>query len=204
MTNEEWLKRAVEELDVSLFRGDLNLLNHDFQIYYGRTKGKSPGEVIQPSDAEAVTLADFFPTTIGIDFELSDPERIMEVLAYECVKAFFGLSKGKPLKKKLKQYYFEGPFNEPNPSDSAKDLIREALKNTEKSCGPWPGKAVKFPTKEKKEKKPTKAIFFCPECGLEYSVPTKKLKNIQGTPTCICGTRCGRQLEESEDNEKEE
>lgn len=201
-TSEGWLRRAVEELDKHVFNGDLDLLNHKFQIYYGKVRGKIGSDVVQPSDSESVTLADFFPTTIGIDYLEQEPERIMTILAHECIRSFMNVTKGKAYKKKCEAYGFEAPFKEAHASPYLADKIRDALKSTEQACGPFPGKAVKFPTKEQKEKKPTKAVFFCPECGLEYTVPLKKLKDTQGTPTCICGARCGRDYEDT-DKEKD-
>lgn len=200
-TVEQWLHTAVEELDNLVFEGELDLLKHPFQIYYGRVKGKKGGETVQPSDAEDISLADFFPTTIGISYEVGNTEQIVTNLAYECVKAFFNVSKGKRFKKILEKFNFEEPYTSPNPSPYLKDLIKETIKNVEKREGDFPWKAVKFPVKKSAgEKKPTKAVFFCPECGLEYTVPLNKLKNIEGTPTCICGTKCGRDNETPDKN----
>lgn len=200
MTAEQWLRTAVKNIDTIIFNGDLGVDNHKHQVYFGRCKGNKGTETIQPSDSESVTLEDFFPTTIGVDFRTSDVERLLANLTLECIKAFTGLTKGKAFAKKCKEVYFDKPYTSANPSAYLWDQIREVKEATENLCGEFPWKAVKFPVKEPKEKKPTKAVFFCPECGLEYTVPIKKLKGATGTPTCICGTKCGRDLSD-EDSE---
>lgn len=205
-TSEQWLIEAVKALDEIVFDGELHTDTHGFQIYFGRIKGKKGTETVQPSDAEAVTLEDFFPTTIGVDYTTQDIDRMLVQLAMECIKAFMGVTKGKAFKKKCEAYWFEKPFTEAYASPYLKMLIGDVRQRVERKLGAFPGKPVKFPTKEPKEKKPTKAVFFCPDCGLEYTVPIKKLKGATGTPVCICGTRCGRDLsdEQSDNPETEE
>lgn len=199
-TTEGWLRTAVEQLDRIVFEGELDLTRHPYQIYFGRTKGKRGGETIQPSDNEEITLEDFFPTTIGVSFENGDLNKMMANLAFECIKAFFNVSKGKRFRKLCERFDFEPPYKEALPTPVLADKLKEVIAATKEIEGDFPGKAVKFPTKKKNEnKKPNKVVFFCPECGLEYSVPAKKLKDNQGTPTCICGTKCGRDLEENKD-----
>ncbi len=196
MTAEQWLHTAVEQIDKHVFSFDLGTATHDFQIYYGRIKGKKGTETVQPSDTEQVTMDDFFPTTIGIDYQTRDTKVLMNNLAYECIKAFLGVTKGKALKKTCQKYYFDAPFNASNPSPYCQDLINDALNETIKLCGEFPWKPIKFPVKEQKEKKSSKIIFFCPECGMEYNVSRSKFEKmkINGTPTCICGAKCGRDL----------
>ena len=201
-TSEQWLTEAVKEMDDIIFGGELHTDAHGFQIYFGRVKGKKGTETVQPSDAEAVTLEDFFPTTIGVDYQTQDVDRMLTQLAMECIKAFMGITKGKAFKKICKEYWFAEPFSEAYATPYLKTLIEDVRMRVEKRLGVFPGKPVKFPVKEPKEKKPTKAVFFCPECGLEYTVPIKKLKGATGTPTCICGTRCGRDL--SDEHEEKE
>ena len=91
MTREEWLRHAVEEINTAVFGGDLDLLNHDFQIACGRTQGKKPTECIQPYDGEDVKLEDFFPTTISVNFTIKDPIEMLTALTYECIHAFFNV-----------------------------------------------------------------------------------------------------------------
>lgn len=200
-TSEQWLTEAVKTLDEIVFDGELHTDTHGFQIYYGRVKGKKGTETVQPSDAEAVTLEDFFPTTIGVDYQTRDIDEMLTKLAMECIKAFIS-PKGKLFKKKCDEYYFSKPFTEAHATPYLRTLLGDVRARVERRLGEFPGKAVKFPVKEQKEKKPTKAVFFCPECGLEYTVPIKKLGTTTGTPTCICGTRCGRDLSDA-DKEKE-
>lgn len=192
---EEWLRCAVEQLDKYVFDGALELGTHDYQIYYGRVRGTKGAETVQPSDNENITLDDFFPTTIGVDYQIKDLDVLMATLALECIKGFMNVSKGKPYKKACERFYFEKPFNSPHPSPYLKDLLHDALEATIQKVGPFPGKAVKFPVKDKKGKKPTKALFFCPECGLELTASLKKLKDNNGFPICVCGTKMSRDWE---------
>lgn len=202
-TAEEWLKTAVEMLDKHVFDGDLNTATHKFQIYYGHVRGKRGSESVIPSDCEDINLDDFFPITIGIDYKLRDEYEMLKILASECIKAFLGVTKGKRFKKTCEMYGFEAPFSEPNPSLFLRDCLQDALKDIHDRCGEFPWSPVKFPVKEPKEKKPTKAVFFCPECGMEYSVSIKQLKDNQGTPTCICGAKTGREQEDDLTEETE-
>ncbi len=198
-TMEEWLCCAVKHLDAIVFEGALDSTNHGFQIYFGRTKGKRGCETVQPSDAEMVTLEDFFPTTIGVDWQTGDVDKMLANLALECIRAFIGVTKGKAYKKKCAEFYFDA---EAHPSAYLRDQLMDVRRAVEKELGEFPGKPVKFPVKEPKEKKPTKAVYFCPECGLELTASIKKLKGATGTPTCICGAKMGRDLEDESD-EKE-
>jgi hypothetical protein len=200
MTSEEWLREAVTQIDNIIFSGELDSANHDYQIYFGRVKGKRGAETVQPSDNEDITLDDFFPTTIGIDYT-SDVDDMLAHLAQECIRAFLGLTKGKAFKKKCIEYYFDAPYSEAHPTPYLRDQLQDVHNAVEKICGEFPGKKIKFPVKEKKEKKPTRAVFFCPECGLEFSTPINKLKGATGTPTCICGAKCGRDLSDEENSD---
>ena len=67
---EGWLRKAVEGLDILLFKGDLELDKHPYQISWGRCKGSKVIECIQPSDNEEITLDDFFPTTVSAGIEI--------------------------------------------------------------------------------------------------------------------------------------
>ena len=89
MTNEEWIRHAVEQLDSTVFGGDLDLLNHPFQISWGRCQGKKLSECIQPYDGEDVNLNDFFPTTITVSYTISDPIDLLGNLTMECIRGFF-------------------------------------------------------------------------------------------------------------------
>lgn len=203
ITREEWLRQAVEILDSRIFSGDLDTPNHAFQIACGKVGGKKHSETIQPSDQEDIGLDDFFPTTISIDYQLKTPEEILTQLTFECIKAFFGTTKGKAYKSNCEKYYFESPYNEPHPSDYLKDLIKESLKIIEKQCGPWPGKAVVIRKPAKKQTQ-NKIIFVCPNCGWEIYTTKSKMKGHEGQPVCTCGTKMSLvENEENEENNKE-
>ena len=73
MTREEWLRHAVEMIDAEIFEGDLDTINHQFQINCGNCPGKKLSSTIQPYDGENVKLEDFFPTTISISHTIKDP-----------------------------------------------------------------------------------------------------------------------------------
>ena len=191
MTREEWLRHAVEEIDSIVFGGDLDLLNHGFQIACGRCPGQKKTECIQPSDAEDITLDDFFPTTISVDFKIKDPHEILTNLAYECIHAFFN-EKGctKRFKKLAEKYYFEKPYKEVRASAYLQDLINDVYRKLVKNYGEFPGKAVHFPKKEKKEGKKNTLTLFCPECGYVLKVSRKVFENYnKGLPTCMCGVK---------------
>ena len=203
MTREEWLRHAVEELNTSVFGGDLDLLNHDFQIACGRTRGSKPTETIQPYEGEDVKLEDFFPTTISVNFTIKDPIEMLTVLAYECIHAFFNVKgSGKAFKQLAEKYYFEAPFKEIHPSEYLKELIQSVYSRLVKNYGKFPGSPVVFPRAEEKQGKKNVLIAFCPECGYELKIARKTLEKYNnGLPTCPCGTKMALDLsdEESED-----
>lgn len=191
MTREEWLRHAVEEIDAIIFGGDLDLLNHGFQIACGRCPGKRKTECIQPSDGEDITLDDFFPTTISVDFKIKDIREMLINLTYECIHAFFNeKSCSKRFKKLAEKYYFEKPYKEVHASPYLEDLITDVHRKLIKNCGEFPGKPIVFPKKEKKEGKKNVLTLFCPECGFETKVSKKVFDSYnQGLPTCMCGTK---------------
>lgn len=203
ITHEEWLQEAVTALDTKVFEGDLDLLNHAFQISWGKCKGKKITETIQPGDVEDLKLDQFFPTTIVVDYKQSDPITIMQHLTHECIKAFLGITKGKKFKKTAEKYYFEEPYKEVHCSAYLMDLINEAYADVVAKVGAWPGGAVVFPVKEK-VKKINKYTLFCPECGMELTISKKMFDKYNGAlPTCACGSKFARDLEE-ESQEKED
>lgn len=202
MTREEWLRHAVEQLNTDIFSGDLDIINHEYQIACGRCSGKKQSEFIQPSEQEDIDLDDFFPTTIHIDFTIKDPVKMLEVLAYVCVPAFFNIPpKGKQFKALMLKYgfmYSDGWIA----GDGLKERLKESLKSLTKMYGNFPGKPIKFPTKEKKEKKKSSYAIFCPDCGYEVKI-TRKLyeKHNSGLPTCPCGAKMGIDFEEDQEDE---
>lgn len=197
ITHEEWLYEAVMALDARVFEGDLDILNHVFQISWGKCKGKKITETIQPGDVEGLGINQFFPTTIVIDYKQSDPLTIMQHLAYECIKAFLGVTKGKKFKKMAEKYYFEEPYKEVHCSQYLLDLINEAYTDVVAKVGAWPGGAVVFPAPKEKEKKINKYTLFCPECGMELSISKKMFDKYNGAlPTCACGAKFARDCED--------
>jgi hypothetical protein len=205
MTREQWLRHAVEKLDSEIFDGDLDTINHEFQINCGICPGKKLSNTIQPYDGEDVSLADFFPTTISISHTIKDPIEMLTHLTRECVFAFFNEKKlNKRCKKLLEKYYFESPYSECNPSQYLKTLIETVYKILVKEYGEFPGQTVITYQKEKKEGKKNTLVMFCPECGYEIKVSRKTHEKYgQGTPTCICGCKMGLDCEdEPEETEK--
>ena len=205
ITREQWLRYAVEKLDAEIFEGDLDTLNHEYQINCGIVPGKKLVSVIQPYEGEDVSLADFFPTTISISHTIKDPIQLLENLAYVCVFAFFNESKvNKRCKKLLEKYYFEAPFRECRPSDYLKTLIQSVYKQLVKEHGEFPGQAVIVHPKTPKEGKKNTVVLFCPDCGMEYKVNRKKWeKNTSGLPTCGCGTKMGVDNSDEENTESQ-
>lgn len=204
MNAEEWLKKSVEILDKELFNGDLDLLNHPYQISWGRCKGSKNTETVQPSDNENITLQDFFPTTIAISYTVNEPQMLLTNIAYECIHAFFNEKKcNKRFKELAKKYYFEAPYSKCNASEFLKEIIERVYNKMLEDFGEFPNKAVKFPEKDKKQRKKHKYIMFCPSCGYEVTVSDKTLKKYgNGSLTCVCGNKMGIDLSD-EEQEKE-
>lgn len=204
MTREEWLRHAVEELDVQLFEGALNLLEHNYQISLGKCGGKRLTECFQPYEGEDVTMDDFFPTTIIVSHSIADPIEMIGALGLECIHAFFNI-KGTPKAFKMlaEKYYYEAPFKYYNPSEFLKDILNVVYKNLVSKYGEFPGKPVVVRPKEKKEKNKNSYTLFCPECGFELKASKKMLKKHNGgMPTCPCGTKMGCDYgEETEETE---
>lgn len=205
MTREEWLMHAVKQLDEDVFNGDLDVENHGYQISFGRCPGRKLTESIQPSDAENVTMDDFFPTTISVSYTIKDPIQMLGALAFECMPAFFNMKpKGKMFKVTAEKYYFEKVSGGYQPGYILKEILENVYKKLVKEYGEFPGKPVKFPEKEQKEKKKNSYAIFCPECGYEMKVARKVFeKHNGGLPTCPCGAKMGIDMENEEDEEKE-
>lgn len=203
VTREKWLRAAIEILDTRLFNGDLNVMDRQYQVSVGRCPGQKASESVQPFDGENVTLDDFFPTTIQVSWTIKDPIDMLGNLAYECVHAFFDEPKvNKRFKKLAEKYYFDTPYNKYTPTPYLKDILEETYKELKKNYGDFPGYAVVFHPKPKKEGKKNTLLMFCPNCGLEVSIKRKIWeKNGQGTCTCICGTKMGIDLSEETNGE---
>lgn len=204
MTREEWLRKAVELIDSEIFEGDLDTINHKYQINCGIVPGKKLTTTIQPYEDEDVRLDDFFPTTISISHTINDPMDLMVNLTRECIFAFFNLKKiDKLTKSMLNKYYFEAPYTQCCPSEYLITLLKSVHKQMVDKYGAFPGEAVKPRVKEKKEGKKNTLTLFCPECGYEIKVSRKMHeKHGQGTPTCVCGAKMGVDLsDEVQDTE---
>ena len=203
ITREKWLRAAVEELDTRLFNGDLNIMDRQYQVSVGRCPGQKSSESVQPFDGEDVTLDDFFPTTIQVSWTIKDPIDMPGNLALECVHAFFDEPKvNKRFKKLAEKYYFDTPYNKFTPTPVLRDILNDVYKELKKQYGEFPGYAVVFHPKPKKEGKKNTLVMFCPNCGFEASVKRKIWeKNGQGTCTCICGTKMGIDLSEETNDE---
>lgn len=192
MTREEWLRHAVEQINTDIFHGELDLLNHDYQIACGRCPGKKLTETIQPSDNEDIGIDDFFPTTIHVNFTIGDPIEMLSVLAAECIPAFMNVKpKGKQFKKIAKEFGFEFYDRYCAPGEDLKSSIRDIYNRIKKDYGEFPGKPIKFPAKTSTKKVNTYMIF-CPECGYEMRISKKMFdKHNSGLPTCPCGAKMG-------------
>ena len=203
MTREEWLRKAVEMLDAEIFEGDLDTVNHGYQINCGIVPGKRLTTTIQPYDGEEVKLEDFFATTISVSHTIKDPIEMLGNLARECVFAFFNEKKvNKRVKRLFEKYYFEAPFSSYNPSSYLVDLLNIVHKKMVDKYGEFPGETVVVYPKEKKEGKKNTLLLFCPTCGYEIKVSRKMHeKHGQGTPTCVCGAKMGIDCDdESQEN----
>lgn len=204
ITREKWLRHAVEMLDTKLFNGDLDLFNRQYQVSIGRCPGQKMSESVFPFDGESVSLDDFFPVTMQVDWTIKDPIDLLGNLALECIHAFFDERRvNKKFKALAEKYYFDKPYNKFNPTTVLRDILEDVHKSLVKEYGEFPGYPVVFHPKPKKEGKPNTLVLFCPNCGMEYKVNRKAWeKNTNGLPTCGCGTKMGVDLTE-EDNEEE-
>ena len=191
MTREEWLRKAVEMLDAEIFEGDLDTLNHGFQINCGIVPGKKLTSTIQPYDGEEVKLEDFFATTISVSHTIKDPIEMLGNLARECIFAFFNEKKiNKRTKRLFEKYYFEAPFTSYNPSSYLVDLLKIVYRKMVDTYGKFPGETVVMYPKEKKEGKKNTLVLFCDQCGYEIKVSRKMHEKYgQGTPVCMCGAK---------------
>lgn len=200
MTREEWLTRAVELIDTEVFNGDLDTINHKFQINCGICPGKKLSTTIQPYDGEDVKLEDFFPTTISVNHQIKDPIEILGVLARECVFAFFNESKlNKRSKKLFEKYLFGQPYTSYNPSDDLDDKIHYVYEQMIENYGEFPGVPVVVYKKKNENQKKNTLTVFCDSCGYEMKVSRKMHeKHGQGLPTCPCGAKMGIDYGEDE------
>ena len=205
ITREKWLRHAVEMLDTKLFNGDLDLFNRQYQVSVGRCPGQKMSESVFPFDGEDVSLDDFFPVTMQVDWTLKDPIDMLGNLALECVHAFFDERKvNKKFKALAEKYYFDKPYNKFTPTSHLREVLEDVHKSLVKEYGEFPGYPVVFHPKPKKEGKKNTLIIFCPNCGMEYKVSRKAWeKNTNGLPTCGCGTKMGVDLTEENDAESE-
>lgn len=196
ITREKWLRHAVEMLDTKLFNGDLNLFDKQYQVSVGRCPGQKQSESVFPFDGEDVSLDDFFPVTMQIDWKIKDPIDMLGNLALECIHAFFNEPKNnKRFKKLADKYYFDKPYSKFTPTTYLRDILEDVNKEMINTYGEFPGYPVVFHQKRKKETKKSTLIMFCPECGYEVKVSRKVWeKNGQGTCTCVCGTKMGVDL----------
>ena len=204
ITREKWLRHAVEMLDTKLFNGDLDLFNRQYQVSIGRCPGQKMSESVFPFDGENVSLDDFFPVTMQVDWTIKDPIDLLGNLALECIHAFFDERRvNKKFKALAEKYYFDKPYNKFTPTSVLRDILEDVHKSLVKEYGEFPGYPVVFHPKPKKEGKPNTLVIFCPNCGMEYKVNRKAWeKNTNGLPTCGCGTKMGVDLTE-EGNEEE-
>jgi hypothetical protein len=205
ITREKWLRHAVEMLDTKLFNGDLDLFNRQYQVSIGRCPGQKMSESVFPFDGENVSLDDFFPVTMQVDWTIKDPIDLLGNLALECIHAFFDERRvNKKFKALAEKYYFDKPYNKFTPTSVLRDILEDVHTSLVKEYGEFPGYPVVFHPKPRKEGKPNTLVLFCPNCGMEYKVNRKAWeKNTSGLPTCGCGTKMGVDLTE-EGNEEEE
>lgn len=203
ITREKWLRHAVEMLDTKLFNGDLDLFNRQYQVSVGRCPGQKMSESVFPFDGEDVTLDDFFPVTMQVDWTLKDPIDLLGNLALECIHAFFDERKvNKKFKALAEKYYFDKPYNKFTPTPVLRSILEDVHKSLVAEVGEFPGYPVKFYPKQKREGKKNTLVIFCPQCGMEYKVNRKSWeKSTSGLPTCGCGTKMGVDLTE-EGNEE--
>ena len=201
---EAWLRKAIEGLDMLLFNGDLDLESHPYQISWG--KYRNIAEVIQPSDNEEITLEDFFPTTICINFTHKTSIEFLGNIALECIHAFFNEKKcnTKRFKALALKYYFDKPFSKFTPTPRLNEILEEVYNNLIETYGDFPGKPISFPEKEDKPKVKSVYTLFCSECGMELKASRKMLdKYGWRLPICGCGGRFACDLEDENEGQNQ-
>lgn len=211
MTREEWLRKLVEKLNSSLFNGELDILNTEYQISAGRVRCYRPNikymfEVFLPYQGEDVTMDDFFPPTIIISHLLKDPVDMLAATALGCIQAFFGHQRlDKKYKEDAERFYFEFDGATPVISDFLRTQLLSIYGSMVKTYGDYPGKPVYTHKKDKRETKKNTFKLFCPnpECGYELKISRATLNRFsQKTPTCICGSKMAVDLSEESPAEK--
>lgn len=203
MLREEWLRKAVELLDADLFKGGLDILNTNYQIGWGFTKGNKITEVVFPYDGADVQIDDFFPNTIIVSATCTDVKEMLGNLAYSCIQCFYGIRKtsNKQFKTLAESFYFDAPYTKCHISEYLKEIIDNVYQKMVVRYGEFPGKAIVIRKKEANGKKGSNRIkLFCPECGYEMST-TKKMfeKHDKKLPTCVCGAKMAVDLSDEED-----
>lgn len=207
MTNEEWIRHAIEEIDKTVFDSNLNILDTQFQISWGKCKGTQVTDCIKPQITEDVNLEDLFPNTIVISYGESDMEEFLGNIAHRCIHAFMNVDGyGKEFKTIAQKYYFEKPFKKYHPSSTLRARILQVYEDMKKKYGDFPGKAVKQAKKGKGNEgdgsKKHQYVMFCPECGYELTIKEKVLKKYgKVTPNCpCCNMKMGIDMGEPENN----
>lgn len=195
MNSEEWVRTAIKLIDEKIFNTECESNTHPYQISWGRKRGSSPVECIQPSEDGADDA--FFPTTFVIDFQEKDEMRILAGLTLACIPGFLNIFKGKLYTSTCQKYGFEKPYKKCIPGD----ILNDILNDIRIELGKFPNEHIEF--KKKQETKPTKKTkMFCPNCGYEVSVKASVIKKFGLKPlTCICGTQMGIDYEEEEDKD---
>lgn len=202
ITREEWLRKAVELLDSDIFGGGLDVLNHNYQIGCGWTKGNKISEVIFPYDGADVQIDDLFPNTINISFMCADPIEMLTNLAYSCIQCFYGIRRtsNRRFKTLAESFYFDAPYNKCNPSDYLIEMITNVYNKMVVRYGEFPGKAIVIRKKEREKGQKRSLKLFCPDCSYEMSITRKMYeKHNKQLPTCVCGTKMALDLEDEED-----
>ena len=139
ITREKWLRHAVEMLDTKLFNGDLDLFNRQYQVSIGRCPGQKMSESVFPFDGENVSLDDFFPVTMQVDWTIKDPIDLLGNLALECIHAFFDERRvNKKFKALAEKYYFDKPYNKFTPTSVLRDILEDVHKSLVKEYGELP------------------------------------------------------------------
>lgn len=203
MTREEWLQKAVEELNAKLFNGELDILNRPYQISTGRTRWDDLQEVFMPYKGEDVTMDDFFPPTIIISHLIKDPVDLMAAVALGCIQAFFDHQRcGKKFKKEAERYYFEFNKRVPVINDYLRSILLNAYGTMVKKYGDYPGKPVYIHKTDKRESgKKNSLTLFCPNCDFTLKVSRRVFeKHGSKCPTCVCGAHMAVDLSEEEES----
>lgn len=185
MTNrEEWLQRAVEELNGELFRLRLPMLTVPpvhVSVGWPSRGGTSTKKRVVGQCWRAETSADGVPHIFITPME-ADAIEVLSTIVHEMIHAIHPDAKHKgEFITTAKELGFTSPWTS---TPIGEDLM-PVLSKVADTLGPYPHSAL-TPTAAVEKPQSTRMLkILCPDCG--YTLRTTKKWVEVGLPTCPCG-----------------